>query len=79
MIALMRELAREWIARVDPIVDPTQSDLMVRGQAHIVLGEFDAARADIRSAIYAGGPMTDYLYTALEQLDQLERAHATTQ
>ena len=72
-VSLERELAVIWIRRVKEIREPSQSDLMVRAQAHIVLGDIAAARADLRSAIYAGGPRTDYLYGALDQLDELER------
>jgi hypothetical protein len=76
-VALQRELARVWVERVTAIPDPSQSDLMVLAQAHVVLGELDAARDDLRRAIYAGGPMTDELYGALAELEELERSRSS--
>jgi hypothetical protein len=77
-VALLRELARGWVARVTAIPEPSQSDLMVLAQAHVVLGELDAAREDLRRAIYAGGPMTDYLYGALADLEELEQPRSSS-
>lgn len=74
--ALQEELAAAWIERVAAIREPTQHDLMYRAQAYIAQGELEAARADLRRAIYVGGPMTDYLYGALDQLAELERARS---
>jgi hypothetical protein len=56
--------------RVDEIREPSQSDLMYRAQAYIVTGDLDAAREDLRRAIYVGGPRVDYLYQALGQLER---------
>jgi len=77
-IALQRELASAWVIRVSAIPEPSQSDLMVRAQAHIVLGELESAREDLRRAIYAGGPMTDSLYGALDELEKLEKSKSSS-
>lgn len=74
--ALQRDIATDWVARVGEFDEPTQSDLMFRAQAYIALGELEAARTDLRRAIYVGGPMTDYLYGALDQLGEVERERA---
>ena len=71
-VELARQMAESWIARIDAIRDPTQSDLMVRAQAQIALGRFEAARDDLRRALYRGGPDTPEIYQDLERLRLLE-------
>ena len=74
--ALVNDLAQSWIERISAIARPTQSDLMVLAQMHIVRGELDAAQVSLRRAIDSGGPMTDYLYTARDTLAAMQKAAA---
>lgn len=75
-IELKREWAGEWVVIHGATEKPHQPELMMLTQAYITLGDLDAARRTMHRAIYAGGPMTDYLRGALDQLDALEQSGA---
>ncbi len=71
-VALKREWAQEWVELYSGTDRPHQPQLMMLSQAYITLGDLVTARRTIHRAIYAGGPMTDYLHAALAELDRVE-------
>jgi hypothetical protein len=71
--ALLDELAQGWVARIRAIAEPTQEDLLVLVQAQIVLGDLEGAQRSAREGINAGGPRTETLYHALDELERMIR------
>ena len=67
---LKRQWAREWIERLSASGSPSQLELRVIAQAHVVLGDLEAARRDILRAIETGGPISEDLRDDLAELDR---------
>ena len=74
--ALKREWAREWIERLSKNESPSQLELRLVAQAHVVLGDLRAARATILQAIEVGGPIGEGLRDDLTELDRAIRFEA---
>jgi hypothetical protein len=68
---LKKQWAREWIARLIANPQPSQLELRLIAQAHVVLGDLTAARGAILRAIDTGGPISGELE---QDLAELERA-----
>ena len=66
--ALKRDWAREWIERLTQNEAPSQLELRLIAQAHVVLGDLHSAVADIERAIATGGPITEDLEDDLREL-----------
>ena len=67
---LKKQWAREWIERLSANPQPSQLELRVIAQAHVVLGDLMAARQEIIRAIDAGGPITGDLEQDLAELER---------
>lgn len=76
-VALIHDLAREWIDRYEAIEEPDQYEYRVMAQAYIVLDELDAAIERIRSGIEVGGPITGEMEADLEALLRSQRIRAS--
>jgi tetratricopeptide (TPR) repeat protein len=66
--ALLHEVARTWIARVEGRSDPTLPELVMLGQAYATLGEWDRALALLEQAARAGGPGSELARAALPEV-----------
>lgn len=67
------DLANEWLDRLGRSEEPSQMELRVIAQAHIVLGDLDAAELAIRRAAEIGGPLDDRVRVDLEMLERQKR------
>jgi hypothetical protein len=70
---LMREIAQEWLDRFLVLEDPSDLELRVIAQAHIVLDDLDAAIAAIEAAIAKDGILRGELEIDLENLERKKR------
>jgi hypothetical protein len=68
---LKKQWAREWIERLSASGDPSQQELQVIAQGHVVLGDLEAARRYVERAIDRGGPITENLREDLAELDRV--------
>ena len=71
------ELANEWLSRLGRTAEPSQMELRVIAQAHIVLGDLDAAGRALRQAAEVGGPLDAKVAADLQMLERqlrLQRA-----
>jgi len=66
--ALLREMARDWIARLERLGRPTQLQLKSLARCHLVLGDRRAAIAALERGVGIGGPLTAQLEAQLAQL-----------
>ena len=66
--ALLDDMAREWLERIQRNPRPSQIELRVIAQAQIVLGDLDAAVEAIERALAVDGPIEDDLRQALVNL-----------
>ena len=76
--SILDELANEWISRLSRNETPSQMELRVIAQAHIVLGELDLAERAIRKAIAVGGPLDERVEGDLEQVLRQRRIQRAT-
>ncbi len=72
-VALINDLAREWLDRYEAIESPDQYEYRLMAQAYIVLDNLDTAIERIRSGVAAGGPITAELEADLEALLRSQR------
>jgi hypothetical protein len=70
--ALKREMAREWVDRVEVRPSPSQVELRAAAQGYVVLGELDAAVRAIERALEVGGPVDEEILH--RDLERMERA-----
>jgi hypothetical protein len=70
--ALKREMAREWVDRVEKRSSPSQVELRAAAQAYVVLDDLAAGIRAIERALEVGGPIDDE--TLQGDLESLERA-----
>ena len=68
----LRELAAEWIAKIEAKPNPTQSELRMIARAHIARGELPQAEETLRRALEMGGGLDGQLRTDLEDLIRLQ-------
>lgn len=76
-VALVNELAHEWIDRYELIEHPDQYEYQVMAQAYFVLDDLDAAIRKIEAAIQVTGPITEQLEEDLEGLKRIVRIRAS--
>lgn len=77
-VALMTELAREWVDRYERIEEPDQHEYRVMAQAYIVLNDLDAAIRKIEAGILIKGPITEGLEEDLAGLLRKKRIREST-
>ncbi len=70
---LKRTWARRWIERLSRNESPSQHELQLIAQAHLVLGELEAARDVVLRAIDRGGPITANLEVDLAEVERAIR------
>ena len=70
--ALKREMAREWVDRVEVRPSPSQVELRAAAQGYVVLGDLDAAVRAIERALEVGGPVDEEILH--RDLERMERA-----
>jgi len=68
--ALLREMAREWIDRLEQVEAPSQLELRVIAQAYIVLDERTRALEHLREARQVGGPVDAEVAREIEDLER---------
>jgi len=71
-MALKREMAREWVDRVEVRPSPSQVELRAAAQGYVVLGQLDAAVRAIERALEVGGPVDEEILH--RDLERMERA-----
>jgi hypothetical protein len=71
--ALVREIARSWVARMTAKRDPTQIELRTLALAQLASGERDAAVATLERALAQGGPLDVRLREEIQQVRALPR------
>jgi len=76
-VALVNDLAQEWIDRYEQIESPDQYEYRVMAQAYIVLDQIDIAIERIRSGIATPGPITTELEEDLDGLLRVQRIRAS--
>jgi tetratricopeptide (TPR) repeat protein len=76
--ALLDELATEWLDRLEGNPSPSQLELRVVAQAHIVLEDLPAAIRAIERALELEGPITADLEGDLEALKRSQRIRERT-
>ena len=67
-VELKNQMADEWLARLGKNTNPSQIELRMIAQAHIVLEDLPAALAAIERGITLPGPLTQELRGDAEQL-----------
>jgi hypothetical protein len=67
------DLANEWLSRLGRTKEPSQMELRVIAQAHIVLGDLPAAERALRQAKKVGGPLDERVRFDLEMLERQKR------
>ena len=70
---LKRTWAQRWIERLSQNESPSQHELQLIAQAHLVLGELEAARDVVLRAIDRGGPITANLEVDLAEVERAIR------
>jgi hypothetical protein len=72
-VALVNDLAHEWIERYEKIEVPDQHEYRVMAQAYIVLDDIDTAIRKIELGVEAPGPITEELKEDLAALRRKKR------
>ncbi len=72
-VALLNELAMEWIERYEQIDEPDQHEYRVMAQAYVVLGDLDTAIRKVEAGIEVKGPITEGLKEDLDGLLRIKR------
>ena len=76
-VALVNELAIEWIERFEQIEEPDQYEYRVMAQAYIVLDDLETAIRRIEAGLQVEGPITEELREDLEGLLRIKRIRAS--
>ena len=71
--ALKRELANQWIERVEKNPSPSQLELRLVAQAYIVLDDLPAAARTLRRGLEVEGPIDDTLESNLNDVERAMR------
>jgi len=69
-VRLKRQWAREWIERLSANPSPSQHELQLIAQAHVVLDDLPAARDALLRAIEQGGPISENLEHDLAEVER---------